>query len=259
MTLFRQGLIARAAAGASAAAVIWGLLVVPAAGTPQTRRPAAPGARQQPAQGGEEFQLGTDLVVLDVTVVDRANRPVFDLPKERFQVLEDNVPQEITFFSREEAPVSIGLVIDSSGSMRTKLDTVVQAVTNLVRTNKPQDEAAVIGFKDEVELLEEFTTNEADVEDALGDLIAAGQTALLDALRLSADYVQKEGRNRRKALVIITDGVEKGSYYTYDQVAEHLKATLRAASSRSPKRPAPSSCSTSSPRTPAAGPSSRAT
>ena len=120
--------------------------------------PAAPlQARQspqsRPRQGDEQraddvYQLGTELVILDVSVVDRGNRPVFDISKDRFQVLEDGAPQQIEFFTREQAPVSMALAIDTSGSMRTKLESVTQAVTNLVRTNQPQDETAVIEFKD---------------------------------------------------------------------------------------------------------------
>lgn len=188
------------------------------------------GAAQQPQHGdqpppdkADELSISSDLVVLDVSLVDRANRPVLDVTKDRFTVLEDNVAQPISFFSKEAAPVSVGLVIDSSGSMRTKLSSVVAAVSDIVRTNKPDDETAVIEFKDHADLLEEFTTNVRDVEDALGDLSPFGTTALLDAIKLSSDYVQKDGRHRRKALVVVTDGLEKGSYFTYDQVADQLK------------------------------------
>lgn len=182
----------------------------------------AAGSAAQQGQG-DEVKLGTELVLLDVSVVDRGNRPVFDIPEGRFQVFEDNVPQKIEFFSKDQAPVSLGLAVDTSGSMRSKLDSVVQAVTNLVHANTPKDEAAVIQFKDQVELIEEFTSDNRDVEDALGDLIASGQTSLLDAIMLSADYVQKDGHRRRKALVVVTDGLERGSYYDLDEVVEHMR------------------------------------
>jgi Ca-activated chloride channel homolog len=192
----------------------------------ETKPPRAiSGERQgnRRAQDDEGPQIGAELVELAVSVTDKANRPIFDLTKDKFAVAEDGVPQQIAFFNKEEAPISLGLVIDTSGSVRTKLETVVQAVTNLIRSNKPQDEVAVVEFKSQIELLEEFTTDERDVEDALGDLVAYGQTALLDAILLSGDYVQKEGRHRRKALLVVTDGLEKGSYYSYDQVAERVK------------------------------------
>jgi len=194
--------------------------------TPKNSKPPqaiTSGRQNRRDQVDDGPEIGAELVQLDVSVIDKANRPVFDLQKERFQVTEDGVPQEIKFFNKEEATVSLGLVIDTSGSVRPKLETVVQAVTNLIHANKPQDEVAVVEFKSQIELLEEFTTNERDVEDALGDLVAFGETALLDAVMLSADYVQKEGRHRRKAILVVTDGLEKGSYYTYDQVADRLK------------------------------------
>jgi Ca-activated chloride channel family protein len=183
--------------------------------------PAAEKEAQDPDDG--TVKLDAELVMLDVSVVDRANRPVFDLGKQRFQILEDGAPQSIDFFSRELAPVSLGVAIDTSGSMRSKLDGVVQAATNLVHSDKATDEAAVIQFKDQVELIEEFTSDSQDVEDALGDLIANGQTSLLDAIMLSCDYVQKEGRHRRKALVVVSDGLEKGSYYSLEQVVDHVR------------------------------------
>lgn len=187
------------------------------------KKPAGLSQSQPSGQTGDEVHLGTELVVLDVSVIDRANRPVFDIPKDRFTVVEDGVPQTVDFFSKELAPVSLAIAIDTSGSMRSKLETVVQAVTNLVRTNRPKDETAVIQFKDTVELLEEFTTDPSDVEDALGDLFANGQTSLFDAILLSSDYVQKDGHNRRKALIVVTDGVEKGSYYSLEEVVEKMR------------------------------------
>lgn len=207
---------------AAPAAVVAALaLAAPAAQRDLQRR--NPPQQADAPQGSDDITLDTDLVVLDVSVLDRANRPVFDLPEERFQVFEDGAPQKIGFFKREQTPVSLALAIDTSGSMRSKLDAVVQAATNLVHADKPQDEAAVIQFKDQVELIEEFTSDTGDIEDALGDLIANGQTSLLDAIMLSADYVQKDGRHRRKALVVVSDGLEKDSYYTLEQVVDHVR------------------------------------
>lgn len=191
---------------------------------------AAPAGGQQkravepaPPQDGDQIRLGTELVMLDVSVVDRANRPIYDIGKERFSVLEDGVPQQIDFFSKELAPVSLGLAIDTSGSMRSKLESVIQAVTNLVQGNRPQDETAVIQFKDTVELIEEFTADTGDVKDALDGLISNGQTSLIDAIILAGDYVQKEGRHRRKALIIVTDGLERGSFYSFDDLVDHAR------------------------------------
>ncbi len=180
---------------------------------------------EQTDEQGGVIKLGTDLVLLDVTVVDTSNSPVMDLKKNQFQVYEDKVPQEVTFFSREEVPVSVVFAIDTSGSMRPKLDTVIKASTNLVKDSKPDDELAVIEFKDQPELLEEFTNDINDVIDTLQGLIASRQTAMLDALYLAADYASKEGKNRRKAVMLVTDGLDKDSYYKFDEVVDHLRET----------------------------------
>ena len=219
--MVRSGVPRRAIAVAGAALAI-GMLLVAATPRVAAQRPAT-GQNPPAGQPGDDVRLGTELVVLDVSVIDRSNRPVFDIPRDRFAVTEDGVPQTVDFFSKELAPVSLGVAIDTSGSMRSKLETVVQAVTNLVRTNRPKDETAVIQFKDTVELLEEFTTDASDVEDALGDLFANGQTSLFDAILLASDYVQKDGHNRRKALIVVTDGVEKSSYYSLEEVVESMR------------------------------------
>lgn len=189
------------------------------------------GKPQQPRHQEDEPQikddtpirLGTDLVVLDVTVLDPANKPVTDLTKESFQVTEDKVAQKIEFFGREQVPVSIVFAIDTSGSMRTKIDTVIKACGNLVKESRGGDELAVIEFKLQPDLLEEFTNNANDVIDTLQGLIASGQTAMLDALYLAADYANKEAKNRRKAVILVTDGLDKDSYYKFNEVVEHMR------------------------------------
>ncbi len=189
---------------------------------PQPQQPQKP----QPNKRDDDddgFKLESDLVMLDVTVVNPSNRPVMDLKKEDFTVLEDKVQQEVGFFSRDQVPVSVVLAIDTSGSMRAKLDTVIKASVNLVKESRPADEIAVIEFKDQPELLEEFTTDINDVIDTLQSFVASRQTAMLDALYLGADYANKEGKNRRKAIVIVTDGLDKDSYYKFDEVVDHLR------------------------------------
>jgi Ca-activated chloride channel family protein len=190
-----------------------------------------PKIQKQPEPQGQEqkdepvVKIRGDLVVLDVTVLDPSNKPVMDLNQGSFQVLEDKVPQKVEFFSREEVPVSVVFAIDTSGSMRAKLDTVIKASANLVKESRQGDEVAVIEFKDQPELLEEFTTNIEDVVDTLNGLIASRQTAMLDALYLGADYASKEGKNRRKAIILVTDGLDKDSYYKMNEVVDHLRET----------------------------------
>jgi Ca-activated chloride channel family protein len=174
-------------------------------------------------QRDDPIRIGTDLVLLDVTVVDTANKPVMDLRQNEFVVTEDKLPQKIEFFSREQVPVSLVFAIDTSGSMRPKLDTVVKASSNLVKEGRNGDEMAVIEFKDQPELLEEFTSDVNDVIDTLNGLVASRQTAMLDALYLAADYASKEGKNRRKAVLVVTDGLDNDSYYKFNEVVNHLR------------------------------------
>lgn len=192
---------------------------------PQLQKPKQQEPQEKEPQDdqGGAIKLGTDLIVLDVTVVDQSNNPVMDMTKNNFQVFEDKVPQEIQFFTREQVPVSVVFAIDTSGSMRSKLDTVIKASSNLVKESKTGDEMAIIEFKDQPELLEEFTNDTQDVIDTLQSLVASRQTAMLDALYLGADYASKEGKNRRKAIIIVTDGLDKDSYYKFNEVVDHLR------------------------------------
>jgi Ca-activated chloride channel family protein len=178
---------------------------------------------EQQQKDDDTITLGRVLVLLDVTVVDPANKPVMDLKQDEFLVTEDKSPQKIEFFSREQVPVSLVFAIDTSGSMRPKLDTVVKASSNLVKEGRAGDEMAVIEFKDQPELLEEFTGDINDVIDTLNGLVASRQTAMLDALYLAADYASKEGKNRRKAVLVVTDGLDNDSYYKFNEVVNHLR------------------------------------
>ena len=181
--------------------------------------------QQLPADDRDDspIRLGTDLVLLDVTVLDPSNKPVMDLRRDEFNVTEDKVAQKIEFFSRDQVPVSLVYAIDTSGSMRPKLDTVVKASINLAKQSRSGDELAVIEFKDQPELLEEFTKDVNDVIDTLNGLVASRQTAMLDALYLAADYANKEGKNRRKAVLLVTDGLDNDSYYKFSEVVNHLR------------------------------------
>lgn len=185
---------------------------------PQQSRDDAPSQKDD-----KPIVLGTNLVVLDVSVVDPSNKPVMDLKQDDFIVTEDKVPQKIDHFSREQVPVSLVFAIDTSGSMRPKLDTVVKASTNIVKEGRRDDEMAIIEFKDQPELLEEFTGDVNDVIDTLNGLVASRQTAMLDALYLAADYANKEGKNRRKAVLVVTDGLDNDSFYKFSEVVNHLR------------------------------------
>jgi len=188
------------------------------------------GDRRQSAQADEQIgdkqntiEIKTDLVELDVTVVDQNNLSVMNLKKEDFSVYEDKVKQTIENVNREEVPVSFGLVIDTSGSMRSKLQTVSDASVSLVKQMRVDDEAFVASFKAEPELVQDFTADRRELEDAISDLYTSGGTALLDAIIATADYAQEKGKRRRKALVVITDGLEKNSSVKEKEVMEAIK------------------------------------
>jgi len=188
------------------------------------------GAQRQGAQADEQIgdkegviKVDTDLVLLDVTVVDQNNTPIMSLKKEDFSIYEDKVKQAIESVSREEVPVSFGLVIDTSGSMRSKLQTVSDASVLLIKQMRGDDEAFVASFKAEAELVQEFSDDRRELEDAIGDLYTSGGTALLDAIIATADYAQEKGKRRRKALVVISDGLEKNSSVKEKEVMEAIK------------------------------------
>ncbi|HWQ35249.1 MAG TPA: VWA domain-containing protein [Blastocatellia bacterium] len=187
------------------------------------RRQGAVAEEQQPVSGEETVRVDVDLVQLDVTVVDQNNTPVFDLRKDDFQVFEDRIKQSIETVSREEVPISMGLVIDTSGSMRSKLQTVSDAARSLIKQMKNEDEAFVAQFKAEPELVQDFTRDKRELEDAIDQLYTSGGTALLDAIIATADYSHEKGRQRRKALIVITDGLEKNSSVKEKEVMEAMK------------------------------------
>jgi Ca-activated chloride channel family protein len=191
----------------------------------QPQKPSKPQPQQEPPlkDEGPAFRLGIDLVLLNVTVVDPSNKPVLDLNQDAFQVFEDKVAQQIKFFSKEQVEVSMVFVIDTSGSMKSKLDTVIKASSSLAKEGRSGDEMAVVEFKEEPELLTEFTSDVNDITDTLQNLTGSGATAMLDALYLAADYATKEAKNKRRAVILVTDGLDKNSYYKFDEVVDKLR------------------------------------
>ena len=229
--------IMNAAAGTAIVLLICGLMtpsspVVAAGGQqdkPTPQKPMKPGESDDPpAQEKDEprVKLTADLVMLDVTVTDAVvNKQVLDLKQDQFQIFEDKLPQRIEVFSKDQIPVSVVFAIDTSGSMKVKLDTVIKASINLAKEARPGDETAVMEFKEEAELLSEFTEDTREITDTLLELTARGRTALLDAVYLAADYAHSEAKNRRRAVVLVTDGMDKNSYYKFEQVVDRLRET----------------------------------
>jgi VWFA-related protein len=158
-----------------------------------------------------QFRADTRLVVLHASVVDKNGRLVTDLKKDAFRVLENNVEQPIRLFKREDVPVSLGLVIDNSGSMRDKRKRVEAAALAAIKASNPQDEITVVNFNDEAFQDAPFTNDLKRLEEALTRIDARGGTAMRDAISMTFDYVKAKGKHDKKVLLIITDGNDNTS------------------------------------------------
>jgi Ca-activated chloride channel family protein len=169
------------------------------------------------------IQIPIELVLLDVTVLDKSHRAINGLDLNTFRIYEDKAPQRIEYFSCEDAPISIGFVIDTSGSMRYRLPIVTEAARSMLGLARTGDEFFVVQFKETAQLVEEFTTDTSEIHEALNQLLASQGTALLDAIYVSSDYLFKEAKNRRKVLIVISDGDERDSFYKAEQLLAHLR------------------------------------
>jgi VWFA-related protein len=157
------------------------------------------------------FRSQVNEVTLSATVLDSRRHLVTNLAETNFAVYEDNQPQKITFFKRQDIPVSIGIVVDNSGSMRTKRAAVTKAVLNLIQASNPQDEVFVVNFNDDPYLDQDFTNKIPPLREALDRVDSRGGTALYDAVIASADHLAKGAKKEKKVLLVITDGVDNES------------------------------------------------
>src|SRR5262247_2425338 len=187
----------------------------------------------QKGQNDKDFSLKVEAIEvnLPVSVLDKDGRPVDGLKQENFQVFEDKVQQTIKTFRHEDIPLSVGLVIDNSGSMRNKRERVNSSALAFVRESNPEDETFIVNFDDSAYLEQDFTSSIGDLIDALENIDARGETALYDALYLAAEKVTKDGKKDKKAILLITDGEDNASKYGINKVIEALrqsKVTLYA-------------------------------
>ena len=174
------------------------------------------------AQTDLNIVVDSTLVVVPVTVTDPSNRFVLGLEKDDFTILEDGVRQKITHFSGEDAPLSVGLLIDTSGSMGLKLDTSRRAVTEFLKTMNAQDEAFLIQFSDQADVVQGFTGDMKEIGNKMKGLQSGGLTALLDAVNLGVREMKK-AKNPRKALVIVSDGGDNHSRYTATDIKDLVR------------------------------------
>jgi Ca-activated chloride channel homolog len=177
-------------------------------------------------------QLPSEVVVLHVRVTDPLSKAVLDVPQSSFRVLEDNVLQTIALFSKEQIPVSYGLVIDNSGSMRSQLDAVVNAAVRIVNSNQTGDDAFLVRFisSDKIQIVQDTTSEQRLLVNGLDTLyVEGGQTAVIDAVYLGVDKLSKQAASddkpRRFALVLVTDGEDRNSFYKLEKLLSLLGST----------------------------------
>jgi VWFA-related protein len=177
---------------------------------------------QSEAVGTTAFRADSTLVLVPVSVTDPSNRYVLGLDKSDFRIFEDDVEQKVTHFSNEDAPLSIGLLVDTSGSMGAKLDTSRRAVAEFLKTLNTADQAFLVEFSDQAQLAVPLTSDAAAIESAMTSATSGGLTALLDAVHVGLQEM-KRAKNPRKALLIISDGGDNNSRYTSTQITDLVR------------------------------------
>jgi len=190
--------------------------------------PSAPPPPPGQVIGNQDSKIRVDvnLVVLHTTVIDDRGRFADGLKQENFRVFEDKVEQKLSVFKREDIPVSMGLVIDNSGSMRDKRPRVNQAAITLVEASNPQDEAFVVNFNDDfyLDLDKDFTNSIPELKEALERIDSRGSTALYDAIIGSLDHAKK-GSKDKKVLLIVTDGEDNTSHNSLEKTLREIQKT----------------------------------
>jgi Ca-activated chloride channel family protein len=180
----------------------------------ESRSPEQP---QQRDKKGFTIGVNVDMVLLHAAVYDKAGKFVAGLKKENFKLFEDGVAQTVTTFSQEDVPVSLGILIDVSGSMRNKIELVTRSALAFIKASNPEDQVFLVGFNDQVDLLEDYTSDIDTISDALDNILVTGGTALYDAIYLGVQKAQK-GVKPKKAIIVITDGEDRDSYYKLDEL-----------------------------------------
>src|ERR1017187_3410338 len=200
------------------AAAAWAL----GQGAPQNRPAPQPAPAVQNAPTSQDeipvFVADTRLVVVHASVIDKNGKLVTNLQEPAFKVLENGVEQPLKVFRREDIPVSMGIIIDNSGSMRDKKNRVAAAALNLVRASNPQDEVFIVNFNDDAYLDQPFTSDIKKLEEALDRIETKGGTAMRDAISMSMDYIKDKAKKDKKVLVVVTDGNDNTSNLNLEEL-----------------------------------------
>ncbi len=187
--------------------------------------PPPPAAAPADQDEAPTFRADTRLVLVHASVLDKNGKLITDIPESGFKVYENNVEQPIKIFRREDVPVSMGIIIDNSGSMSQKRSSVAAAALALVKNSNPEDEVFIVNFSDDAYLDQPLTSSIKKLEEALDRLDARGGTAMRDALGMSIDYVKDKGKKDKKVLMVITDGDDNASNETLEQLVRKAQAS----------------------------------
>src|SRR6516225_3647031 len=192
-------------------------LMVARAGRGQKQQEASAEKSQTPT-----LKVDVDLVLVNATVTDSLNRYVSGLEANHFQLWEDKLEQKVEYFSAEDVPISIGVIFDVSGSMKDKISTARQAAATFLKTGNPEDEYFLVEFANRPEVVADFTTDVTKLQSKLLVTPAKGMTAMYDSVYVGLEKL-KEGTNPKKALLLITDGEDNRSRYTFQNVKDFVK------------------------------------
>ena len=173
-------------------------------------------------QPASTLKIDVELVLVNATVTDSLNRYVSGLEAQHFQIWEDQIEQKIEYFNAEDVPISIGIIFDVSGSMKDKINTARVAATTFLKSGNPEDEYFIVSFANRPEMMADFTTDITKLQSKLILTPAKGMTAMYDSVYVGLEKL-KEGTNPKKALLLITDGEDNRSRYTFQNVKEFVK------------------------------------
>lgn len=190
--------------------------------TPEPLKVPEKPVQQKKRRGPAKFRAQVDQVVIYASIYNEESQLVSGLSQEDFTIYEDKVQQQLTYFGQDDVPSTVGLVTDISGSMRNKFTLVNEATQLFLSMNNPQNEIFLISFKSEASLEEDFTRDVEDIRDALDNLVVSGGTALYDAIYLAVDK-SREGSEPKKTVLVFTDGEDKDSYYTHEELLDKIR------------------------------------
>ncbi len=168
------------------------------------------------------FRTSREMVVLRATVTDPLNRYVIGLEREHFRIFDDKIEQQIAYFANDKSPISVGFILDISGSMGDNLISARNSIIRFLEQGDPEDEYFLVTFNERTAIVQDFTPRGENIQSEVAFTDAKGRTALFDAIYLGLEKA-KEGRHDKKALIVITDGEDNSSRYTFSEIKEFAK------------------------------------